>query len=85
MISTSGDRWGAWAERWPRYVGAILLAVAAQCGLGAWLAGGGGTEVSRACLYYLSGAAAVSSVTGLVLCLVPPPVGRSNGHQRQAT
>ena len=79
MTNMSGDRWGTWTRWWPRYVGAILLAAAAQCGLGAWLASGGDTEVSRACLYYLSGAAAVSGVTGLTLCLVPLPVGRSDG------
>jgi hypothetical protein len=79
MNSTSADRWGAWAWRWPRLVGAILLGAAAQCGLGAWLASGGDTEVSRACLYYLSGAGAVSGVVGLLFCLVPLPVGRTGG------
>jgi hypothetical protein len=76
MMDTPGDRWRGWAKRWPRCVGAILLANVAQCGLGAWLASGGNTEVARACLYYLSGAAAVSGVIGLVLCLAPLPVGR---------
>ena len=84
MTGTSSDRWGMWARLWPRLAGTILLAAAAQCGLGAWLASGGGTEVSRACMYYLSGCAAVSGVVGLVLCEVPLPAGRSDGQPRQA-
>ena len=75
MAVATSSSWG-WARCWPRYVGAILLANVAQCSLGAGLASGGNTEVSRACLYYLSGAAAVSGVIGLVLCLALLPVGR---------
>jgi hypothetical protein len=69
-----------WARLWPRLAGTILLAAAAQCDLGARLASGGGTEVSRACMHYLNGCAAVSGVVGLVLCLVPLPAGRSDGQ-----
>jgi hypothetical protein len=70
----SGSR--GWARHWPRYVGAILLTAAAQSGLGAWLVSGDAGEVSRACLYYLSGCAVIAGIIGLVLCLAPLPAGR---------
>jgi hypothetical protein len=75
MTDTSGGRW-KWVRWWPRLVGAILLAAAAQCGLGVWLLRDGADEVSRACLYYLCGCAAMSGTIGLVLCLAPLPLGK---------
>jgi hypothetical protein len=75
MTDKFSGSWG-WARRWPRYVGAILIVAAAQSGLGAWLVSGDASEVSRACLCYLSGCATTGGIIGLVLCLAPLPAGR---------
>jgi hypothetical protein len=76
MIDTSDDRWGSWAMLWPRYAGLILLAAAAQCGVGAWATGG-------AAAAYLAGCAVTAGVVGCLLLVVPLPVGglpRAQSH-----
>jgi hypothetical protein len=69
-----------WASRWPRYVGAILLAAAAQCGLGAWVVSDNDDVVPLRLQLaaYLAGCAVMAGVIGLVLCLVPLPAGREH-------
>ncbi|MGI8981616.1 MAG: hypothetical protein ACR2FY_20505 [Pirellulaceae bacterium] len=80
MADTSSGSWG-WARRWPRYVGAILLAAAAQSGLGAWLVSGDAEGASL--VSYLGGCAVTAGIIGLVLCLAPLPVARSGPQKRQ--
>jgi hypothetical protein len=84
MADATSGSWG-WARRWPRYVGAILLAAAAQSGLGAWAVGGDADAVPLRpqLAAYLAGCAVMAAVIGLVLCLVPLPVGRSDPQKRQ--
>jgi hypothetical protein len=72
-----------WARRWPRYVGAILLAAAAQSGLGAWAVSGDADGASLAS--YLGGCAATAGIIGLVLCMVPLPVARADPPKQQVT
>jgi len=86
MADATGGSWG-WAKRWPRYVGAILLAAAVQSGLGAWAVSGGADAVPLRLQLaaYLAGGAVMAGVVGLVLCLAPLPVGRSDAQQRQDT
>jgi hypothetical protein len=86
MTDATGNSWG-WATQWPRYVGAILLAAAAQSGLGAWVVSGNADTVPLRLqlVAYLAGAAVMASVIGLVLCLAPLPVGRSDARQQQGT
>jgi hypothetical protein len=61
-------------------VGAILLAGAAQSGLGAWVVSDNGDAVPLRLQLaaYLAGCAVMAGVIGLVLCLVPLPVGREH-------
>ena len=75
----------SWSRRWPRYVGAILLAAAAQSGLGAWAVSSDadGVPLRLQIAAYLAGGAVMASVIGLVLCLVPLPVGRSDPQQQR--
>ena len=77
MADTPGDRWGTWARCWPRYAGLILLAAAAQSGVGAWVSGG-------AAAAYLAGCAVTASVVGGLLLLVPLPAGGLSREQNQA-
>lgn len=77
MTDASGDRWGAWAKRWPRYAGLILLAAAAQSGVGAWATGG-------AVAAYLAGCAVTAGVIGGLLLVLPLPAGGPPRHQRHA-
>jgi hypothetical protein len=79
MADTITGSWG-WAKRWPLYVGAILLAAAAQSGLGVWLVSGDAEGASLAA--YLGGCAVTASIIGLVLCLAPLAVGRSDSQKR---
>jgi hypothetical protein len=74
MTDALSGSWG-WARRWPRYVGAILLAAAVQSGVGAWAVSGNAEGASLAS--YLGGCAVTAGIIGLVLCLVPLPVARS--------
>ena len=84
MTDTFSGRWG-WARRWPRYVGAILIVAAAQSGLGVWLVSGDAdAEPLRLQLAaYLAGCAVTAGIIGLVLCLVPLPVARSDPQKQQ--
>jgi len=66
-----------WAKWWPRYAGLILLAAAAQSGVGAWASGG-------AAAAYLAGCAVTASVVGGLLLLVPFPAGRLSQDQIHA-
>jgi hypothetical protein len=77
MTDTSGDRWGAWARRWPRYAGLILLAAAVQSGVGAWATGG-------AVAAYLAGCAVTAGVVGGLLLIVPLPAGGLPRKQSRA-
>jgi hypothetical protein len=81
MADAIGGSWG-WARRWPRYVGAILLAAAAQSGLGAWVVSGDaeGVPIRLQIAAYLAGCAATAGVIGPGLCLAPLPVGRSGSQ-----
>jgi hypothetical protein len=81
MADKISGSWG-WARRWPRYVGAILLVAAAQSGLGVWLVSADVEGASLAA--YLGGCAVTAGIIGLVLCLVPLPVGRPDPHERPA-
>ena len=83
MAYTISGSWG-WARRWPRYVGAILLVAAAQSGLGTWLVSGDAEAVPLRLQLaaYLAGCAVVAGVIGLVLCLLPLPVGRADPQKR---
>ena len=51
--------------RWPRLLGAILLAAGLQAGLGAWAVWGGAVAA------YLAGVAVVTCVSGILLLAVP--------------
>ena len=86
MADAASGSWG-WDKRWPRYVGAILLAAAAQSGLGAWAVSGDADAVPLRLQLaaYLAGGAVMAGVIGLVLCLAPLPIGRSEAQQRRAT
>jgi hypothetical protein len=86
MADTTSGSWG-WARRWPRYVGAILLAAAAQSCLGGWALSRDADAVPlRVQLSaYLAGCAVMAGVISLVLCLVPFPVARSGPQERQIT
>ena len=64
MSHALADRKG-WAVRWPRVLGAILLAAAAQAGIGAWIAAGSPAAA------YLAGSAATAGVVGVLLLTVP--------------
>jgi hypothetical protein len=69
MADATGSSW-AWAKRWPRYLGVILLVAAVQSGLSAWaVSGGEGTPIAA----YLGGCAVTAGILGLVFCLVPLP------------
>jgi hypothetical protein len=83
MADATGGSCG-WAKWWPRYVGAILLVAAAQSGLGAWAVSDGANALRLQLAAYLAGGAVVAGFVGLVLCLVPLPVGRSDAQQWQA-
>jgi hypothetical protein len=63
----------------------ILLGAAAQSGLGAWAVSGDGdaAPLRLQIAAYLAGCAVMAGFIGLVLCLVPPPVGRSDAQQRR--
>jgi LDH2 family malate/lactate/ureidoglycolate dehydrogenase len=80
MSDATGGTWG-WAKRWPRYLGVILLAAAAQSGLGAWAVGDAADQ--RPLAAYLGGCAVTAGIIGLVFCLVPLPVTRFDSQQRQ--
>jgi cytochrome c oxidase assembly factor CtaG len=66
MKDTSGDRWGVWAQRWPRLAGAVLLATAVQSGIGALVTG-------EALAAYLAGCAVTGGVVGALLLIMPLP------------
>ena len=84
MAVASSSSWG-WARRWPRYFGVILLGAAAQSGVGAWAVSADADAVPLRLQIagYLAGCAVMAGVIGLVLCVVPLPVGRSGPQQRQ--
>jgi hypothetical protein len=77
MTDTSSDRWGSWARRWPRYAGLILLAAAAQSGVGFW-------ATSGAVAAYLAGCAVTAGVVGGLLLVVPLPGGGLPRNQSRA-
>ena len=66
MKETMTDTRGR-TRRWPRFLGAILVAAGAQAGLGAWAVGGGPVAA------YLGGCAVTAGVVGLLLLVVPLP------------
>jgi hypothetical protein len=84
MAEATSGAWG-WAKRWPRYVGAILLAAAAQSGIGAWAVSSAAdaTPLRLQLAAYLAGCAVVAGVIGLVLCIVPLPIGQSDPQERR--
>ena len=80
MADAPSGSW-EWAKRWPRYLGVILLAAAAQSGVGVWAVSGDAEGASLAS--YLGGCAITAGIIGLVLCLVPLSVARSDPPKRQ--